>query len=117
MNLEKFGMDTFANHTNIPNMNNGQFQPIMPNLSVIPNQNIVQNQTQVHTPNLLKQEPNQLYQGSQDQNQEQIWRDQIAALTKIVESLRQETSPPPLPISTSFLGLGLPPLPSTNHSI
>lgn len=96
-------------------MNNGQFQPIMPNLSVIPNLNIVQNQTQVHTPNLLEQKPNQLYQGSQDRNQDQIWQDQIATIAKIIESLRQGKSPPPLPIS--FLGLGLPPLPSTNHSI
>ena len=35
-----------------------------------------------------------MYQGCQDQNQDQILWDQIAILTKIVDSLHQDTSPP-----------------------
>jgi hypothetical protein len=86
----------------IPNLNNVQFQPIIPNLNITPNQNIVQNQflhdpiqiPQVYIPNMLDQQPNQLSQGYQNQDQDQFLQHQIASLTKIVESLHQETSPP-----------------------
>lgn len=83
---------SYLNQVNvIPNINNVQFQPIMPNLNIVQNQFVhdPMQTPQVYIQNLLEQNPNQ---GSQIQNQDQISLVQLASHAKLIELLSQEIS-------------------------